>query len=552
MKVNEIKSILETTNVVSGDGGRVTLTSQERQDFVILANGKMYCSLGRMHDAEARAVIRKAKEAGLTVSETIEVISSVIAELYVHSSPDDDVYVDDDLSERQMGMRDILQSAASLGATDVRVLITPDVTQIKVRVHGRLMDHQSRSRDEGMKLILATFNASAMNKTPSPTDYAEGVVDSKNSVIVPDSVEKIRLQYNYGPDGRGAMVMRLIYKRIGMDADVLKLGYSKEQAEMLEEMRRRTNGANTFAGKVSSGKTRTLQANMDLLMSEKHGELSLFTAESPIELALPDAIQVPVEEAKGGFSGALVAALRSDVNVLLLGETRTDETAQMAMRVVLTGHALWTTVHAASALGILDRYLDLGVPPWQLTTADSMRGLIYQRLVGVLCPHCKVPFPQALAQGLLRQDLHNDLVEIFEKEPETLFVRGNDSHRTEKCTCTSGLIGRTVAAEVCLADQKLLQLYVGGDREGALNYWITPKKDGGLGGIPVLHHAFMKCGAGEVCPNEVEEEVGFAREYKQRFMPLQKRMAREVWEYEQTIPEARRPAPRPEPEHWNL
>jgi len=291
------------------------------------------------------------------------------------------------------------------------------------------------------------------------------------------------------------------------------LGYNKRQIDAIKIMRTRTNGLSIFAGKVSSGKSTTLQRVLNKMYLEKHQEISIFTIEEPVELDLPSAIQVPAKNtATGvdGFAAAMRSSLRSDPNIIVLGEIRSGDLANLAIQAVMTGHALWSTVHAGTALGILDRLLDLRVESWKLIDPTVVRGLVYQRLTGVLCEHCRITFRQGVEEGKLREDLRSDLTELFGKTDEQLYVRGPGCDH-----CKMGLSGRTVVAEAILTDPHLLALFAAGKRVEMRDYWLKPVEEGGMGGTTVLHHSLSKVGAGICDVNEVEEEVDLVSVYTQ-------------------------------------
>ena len=336
----------------------------------------------------------------------------------------------------------------------------------------------------------------------------------------------VRLQYSPTSDGRGALVMRLKYEAPANEIEIDHLGYNAQQISDISTMRKRTNGMYILAGKVSSGKSTTLQRVLNKMFIDKQREISMYTIEEPVELDLPGAIQVPVKKSPDGTDGfveAMKASLRSDPNVIIMGETRSTETGNLAVQAVMTGHALWTTVHAGTALGILDRFIDLGVPAWKLQDPTVIRGLVYQRLAGVICPHCRITYREAVELGQLEPELSDKLCALFGKKDTELHARGDGCEK-----CKLGLSGRTVVAETVLTDPILLEHFAKSERIEMREYWLRPIEQGGLGGLPVLHHALSKVGAGLCDINEVEEEVDLFSAYERDFMHLQDRLRKDV------------------------
>ena len=252
-------------------------------------------------------------------------------------------------------------------------------------------------------------------------------------------------------------------------------------------------------------------------MEEKSNEILIIAIEEPVELDVSGAVHVAIVARSGqsreqAFIEAVKATLRSDPNVVVIGELRDRELARHAIELSMTGHALWSTVHAGSALGILDRLSDLGVESWKLADPAIVRGLVYQRLIGVLCPDCKLPFPDAIGTGDISVHLANRTSDLTGRPLASLFVRGRGC-----VNCRNGLIGRTVVAETVMTDPKLLDHYQQGDRGRMRTHWLKSKSQGGLGGMPVLHHALIKVGLGLCDINEVEEEVDLISGYKRDF-----------------------------------
>lgn len=142
-----------------------------------------------------------------------------------------------------------------------------------------------------------------------------------------------------------------------------------------------------MTGPTGSGKTTTLYAALSRING---AEKSIFTLEDPVEFQLPLVRQTQVNESIGlTFAEGLRTLLRQDPDVILVGETRDAETAQLAVRAALTGHLVFTTLHTNDALGAIPRLVDLGVEPYLL--APTLLGVLGQRLVRRLCPDCRKP-----------------------------------------------------------------------------------------------------------------------------------------------------------------
>lgn len=528
MSAELIASLNPDAELLTREGGAIPSTESQRRRFALFSDGRAVFATGERWSAEMKHLLAAAERRGIRFTEFIEAEVPTILDLYqaAQGRNDQDAVTAALELERQVDLADILRQAGADRASDVHIRVLKRYTEIRIRVYGRVKDLTSRKSEEGMALIKAAFAvASDLAGTSSDLSFQQGALTAKSGLL-PNKVEMVRLQYSPTSDGRGALVMRLKYEAPANEIEIDHLGYNAQQIRDISTMRKRTNGMYVLAGKVSSGKSTTLQRVLNKMHVDKHKEISMYTIEEPVELDLPGAIQVPVKknpDGTDGFVEAMKASLRSDPNVIVLGETRSTETAKLAVQAVMTGHALWTTVHAGTALGILDRLTDLGVESWKLQDPTVVRGLVYQRLTGVMCTHCRITLREAVAKREVEKTLAVELCRLLGKSPDVLYARGDGCSK-----CKLGLSGRTVVAETVLTDPKLLEFYARGERSQMRDYWLKPVEDGGLGGVPVLHHALSKFGAGLCDINEIEEEVDLFDIYKRDFMFLRERLRRDV------------------------
>ena len=180
------------------------------------------------------------------------------------------------------------------------------------------------------------------------------------------------------------VVMRLLSKDAG-NISLEQLGLNAKQIETYTKGIRRPYGLVLISGPTGSGKTTTLYASLKLLNNPAN---NILTIEDPIEYTLEGINQVQLNESIGlDFVSALRTFLRQDPDIIMLGEIRDAETAQMAIRASLTGHLVLSTIHTNSAWGTISRLTDMGVPSYLLSGTLNLS--VAQRLVRLLCPHCK-------------------------------------------------------------------------------------------------------------------------------------------------------------------
>jgi general secretion pathway protein E len=519
---------LPASDLLTRPGGEVQIDHEDRRLIAIYANGIALVSKPDRWSGRVKSILNLSRNIGHPVLDIVEVETATIIEIYTRTHVDthDSGRALTDGVTRQRELAQLLAQTAQLGANDIQIRVLQLNTEIRVRVHGRMMDLDYRNPEDGVALIKAAIAVSVdQGASSSDLSFQQGALTPASGVL-PRGVELVRLQYSPTSENRAALVMRLKYRSDPKDTEIDTLGYADHHIRDIAAMRRRTNGLYLLSGKVSSGKSTTLQRTLNKMMIEKDREISMFIIEEPKELDIPGAIQVVAKtqpDGTDGFSAGMWAALRSDPNVIVLGEIRTERIAQLAMEVIGSGHAVWSTIHAGSAFGILDRLLDLKVTREDLTRPDLKGGLIYQRLCGVMCPHCRRDLHTGLRDRTISHELAKGALRLFERTPEELFLRG------EGCKhCRGGLTGRTVVAETVELTPDLLVLLRDGKREEMRKHWITPVEDGGLGGLPALHHALAKVGAGICDLNEVEEEVDLLSVYERDYAALIPRLRADV------------------------
>ena len=195
----------------------------------------------------------------------------------------------------------------------------------------------------------------------------------------------IDLRINSMPTVHGEkMVLRLLDKSAG-SVSRQSIGLEGDDLEKYEALLKNTSGVILIVGPTGSGKSTTMCAMLRQLCSE---ETNIMTLEDPVEYDIPGVNQCQINEKTGmTFAAGLRAILRQDPDIISVGEIRDGETAQIAVRAAITGHLVLSTLHTNDAVSVIDRLEDIGVEPYLISSA--LRGVISQRLVRKICPHCK-------------------------------------------------------------------------------------------------------------------------------------------------------------------
>lgn len=274
----------------------------------------------------------------------------------------------------------VFAEAIQKRASDVHVEPFEDRFFVRMRVDGIL--HTARTAPR------ASFDAVCSRiKLLSGMDIGERRLPQDGRQAVRISGQEIDLRVSALPASWGeSLVLRLLGKTSRIP-ELTELGLPAADAERLSRLVEQPNGIVLVTGPTGSGKTTTIYR---LLTRLNDGERKIVTVEDPVEFDLPGVVQVHVRSDIGlTFAAGLRSILRQDPDVIMLGEIRDPETARIAIQAALTGHMVISTVHTNSGLAAIARLLDLSVEEYLL--ADVMRGVVGQRLVRRLCPHCSVP-----------------------------------------------------------------------------------------------------------------------------------------------------------------
>jgi len=276
----------------------------------------------------------------------------------------------------------ILFQALKLRASDVHFHPYPERTQVRFRIDGILYDMDSVPRKAHEAIISRV-------KVMGKMDIAERRLpqDGRATIKIGDGEVDVRISSVPTTNGE-RIVMRLLDKTAKIYT-LEEIGLSEKNLVMMREYVTWNHGIVLVTGPTGSGKTTSLYAAMAEIDVT---QLNVLTIEDPVEYSLPGISQVQVNTKKGlSFAGGLRSFLRQDPDVMMVGEIRDLETAEVAIRAALTGHLVFSTVHTNDAPSTITRMVDQGVEPYLV--ASSLILVIAQRLVRTVCPHCKTEEP---------------------------------------------------------------------------------------------------------------------------------------------------------------
>lgn len=368
----------------------------------------------------------------------------------------------------------ITRGALSFGCSDIHYDLTETDTVVRFRIDGSLVPVLRLSRRE-YKLMLERLKYKSelkLNITHVPQD---------GKYRIEEEGQKIDVRISTLPVKWGENVVCRVLDSSGSIPKIEELGFMWTSKRQIDRSLSKTSGMVLVTGPTGSGKTTTLYSMLQELNTETR---KIITLEDPVEYELPGVVQSEVDEKSGyTYHSGLKALLRQDPDIIMIGEIRDLDTANIAAQSSLTGHLVFSTLHTKSAAETLERLMNIGVPPYILASAIDI--IIAQRLVRRLCPHCKEIHDADMAQSetirWMMRDIGIGAVEKATKEGFKLYRPKGCEH----CGFT-GFRGRVGIYEVLHFSNSVRDLVRQGEspsrilEEGRKNDLILMREDGVL------------------------------------------------------------------------
>ncbi|MDO3645232.1 GspE/PulE family protein [Mucilaginibacter sp. L3T2-6] len=293
----------------------------------------------------------------------------------VHFSASDDFLVN------------MITDAKNLKSSDIHIESYDPKCRVRIRVDGMMIERYILKKEDYPALVNKI-------KILSGLDIAEKRLPQDGRINFKQNGGQFDIRVSVLPTLFGEKIVLRLLNNNATDIDLYKLGFSENDLDNYLHSLKKTNGMLLISGPTGSGKTTSLYATLKLLNKQTR---NILTIEDPVEYTLEGINQVQLKESIGlTFGAALRTFLRQDPDIIMVGEVRDPDTANMAVRAALTGHLVLSTIHTNSAWGIVSRLVDMGIPPFLL--ANTLNAAVAQRLLRLLCPRCKK-----------EQDFSNDL-----------------------------------------------------------------------------------------------------------------------------------------------
>lgn len=330
----------------------------------------------------------------------------------------------------------IISEAMNMRASDIHIEPFEDRVRIRYRIDGVLVE-----RDSPPRRLLAAMVSRV--KIMASMDISEKRRCQDGRIKTRSGNKEFDLRVSIIPSNHGQAVVMRILDRDNIKIGIRNLGFSEANYRTFQNVIRRPNGIFLVTGPTGSGKTTTLYSALGEL---NRPDRKIITAEDPVEYYLPGINQVEVRHSIGlNFGKIIKAMLRQAPNVILVGEIRDTETADMAIQASLTGHLVFSTLHTNDAPGSITRLIDMGVQPFLV--ACSIMAVMAQRLVRVVCPKCTEQYTPTQEE-----------IDLFEITPDELaagkWVKGRGCN-----TCQhTGYRGRRAVFELMTMNTALREM----------------------------------------------------------------------------------------------
>ncbi len=341
-------------------------------------------------------------------------------------------------------VRSTLYDALKAGASDIHLETDARGLTVKYRIDG-VLSHIAQ-----VPGIETAEQAVSRIKVMSELDIAERRVPQDGRFKVAMQGREVDVRVSIMPSVFGEDAVLRILDRQALSEELRGLtleglGYAGVPLARIRKLAAEPYGMLLVTGPTGSGKTTTLYAAISEI---NHGRDKIITIEDPVEYQLPGVLQIPVNEKKGlTFARGLRSILRHDPDKIMVGEIRDSDTAQIAVQSALTGHLVFTTVHANNVFDVIGRFMHMGVDPYSFVSA--LNGIVAQRLLRVNCPHCVAPVaPSAELLELSGLTAEHTCDFNFRQGSGCGHCRG------------SGYKGRRAVAEILLLTDELRELIV--------------------------------------------------------------------------------------------
>lgn len=293
----------------------------------------------------------------------------------------------------------MFEDAVNMKVSDIHIEPMETEMRIRFRVDGKLREYTRISRQLAPSIISRIKFISGMN-------IAEKRIPQDGRLHYTVNRQKIDMRVSDLPGVFGEKIVIRITTALGVKLEIDSIGFLPENREKFETLLHSNRGIILLSGATGSGKSTTLYTGLSQLNND---ETNIITVENPVEMVIHGITQVNINEKAGlTFASALRSILRQDPDVVMVGEIRDKETAEIAASAAITGHLVLSTIHTYNAASSVVRLIDMGVEKFMVSS--SLLGVIAQKLVRKVCPYCRVPHKATENElGMIGMPLDSDI-----------------------------------------------------------------------------------------------------------------------------------------------
>lgn len=518
--LEKIEDIPAYTSILSGESPdqQFTLKGQLSRGLIVLqtspedsAKSCILLVTNRLVNNNAiRSVVQRCAAAGFNDRTVFEADETLIRDIYSDGASTAGITTESISEEtsQEKYFDEIILDAFRKKASDIHFLPRKENVKIGYRIHGDIYIQDTISHETATELVYLMYGVLADNGSTQATVNQKKPQDAKISRWVNGRL--IELRYSHAPAFPAGthVVLRLLGG--GKSLAVNQLGFEPAQVSQLEAIMSKASGLVVLAGTTGSGKSTTIKALLEDTLIKSGEKKMILTAEDPPEYQMdfPQIIQSPIirgdDDKINPFSAMVASMLRRDPDIAVIGEVRDPLTADSAKDAVQSGHLTVCTVHAESALGIPGRLFSQGIGRDVLGAPSFIAGLVYQKLLPVLCDDCAVPIATALKSGAVKKVLFDRIKSAAGSGLAKIRFRGDGCQ-----SCAGiGVTHQTVCSEIVVPDYEITRAIGQGDDLSAFEHWVDAGRAKNIElGVTVMDHAIYKMKDGIVSPTDIESRI---------------------------------------------